>query len=65
MTLTAIRPGASSALRHWHSHEDEFVYVLEVGDRNARDDVVYPDDDLVARASPRGRRFTRRDGTPY
>lgn len=23
-----LLPGAASALRHWHSHEDEFVYVL-------------------------------------
>ncbi len=24
-----LAPGAWSAQRHWHSHEDEFVYVLE------------------------------------
>ena len=24
-----FRPGAASALRHWHEREDEFVYVLE------------------------------------
>jgi len=24
-----LEPGAWSAQRHWHSHEDEFVYVLE------------------------------------
>jgi uncharacterized cupin superfamily protein len=107
--LTTIKAGASSALRHWHSHEDEFIYMLagelvlvsdggeqvltpgmcagfpagqadghclvnrtgrdavylEVGDRNPQDDVTYPDDDLLARASPQGRRFTRKDGTPY
>ena len=28
VNLTTIPPGAASALRHWHSHEDEFVYVL-------------------------------------
>ena len=38
---------------------------LEVGDRNPQDDVTYPDDDLLARASPQGRRFTRKDGTSY
>lgn len=109
VNLTTIKAGASSALRHWHSHEDEFIYMLEgelvlvtgsgeqvlapgmcagfpagkgdghclvnrtgrdavyleVGDRNPRDDVTYPDDDLLARASPQGRRFTRKDGTPY
>lgn len=29
VNLTRLRPGAASALRHWHDHEDEFVYVLE------------------------------------
>jgi uncharacterized cupin superfamily protein len=24
-----LEPGSSSALRHWHSHQDEFIYVLE------------------------------------
>jgi uncharacterized cupin superfamily protein len=28
VNLTTIPPGSASALRHWHSHEDEFVYVL-------------------------------------
>lgn len=29
VNLTRLKPGASSALRHWHEQEDEFVYVLE------------------------------------
>jgi uncharacterized cupin superfamily protein len=29
VNLTELRPGAASALRHWHSDEDEFVYILE------------------------------------
>jgi uncharacterized cupin superfamily protein len=29
VNLTELAPGACSALRHWHSHEDELVYVLE------------------------------------
>ena len=29
VNLTELKPGAASALRHWHSAEDEFVYVLE------------------------------------
>ena len=29
VNLTELDPGAVSALRHWHSEEDEFVYVLE------------------------------------
>ena len=28
VNLLLLRPGAASALRHWHVHEDEFVYVL-------------------------------------
>jgi uncharacterized cupin superfamily protein len=29
VNLTRLKPGAASALRHWHEQEDEFVYVLE------------------------------------
>ena len=29
VNLTRLKPGAASALRHWHETEDEFVYVLE------------------------------------
>jgi uncharacterized cupin superfamily protein len=28
VNLTTIKPGAASALRHWHTHEDEFIYML-------------------------------------
>lgn len=109
VNLTTIPPGCASALRHWHSHEDEFIYLmsgeltlvtdageqvlrpgmcagfpagradghrlvnrssenavyLEVGDRRPEDAVTYPDDDIVGRATPQGRRFAHKDGTPY
>lgn len=109
VNLTTLKPGVWSALRHWHTHQDEFIYIvsgelvlvtnegeqvltpgmvagfpagkadghhlinrgnidavyLEVGDRTAGDAVDYPDDDLAARASPVGRRFTHKDGTLY
>jgi len=109
VNLTTIPPGEVSALRHWHSHEDEFIYIvsgelvlvtndgeqrltpgmcagfpagradghclvnrtdrdavyLEVGDRRPEDAVTYPDDDLAGQATPQGRRFTRKNGTPY
>ena len=109
VNLTTIPPGAMSALRHWHSHEDEFIYIvsgelvlvtndgeqrltpglcagfpagradghclvnrtqrdavyLEVGDRHPEDAVTYPDDDIAGQATPQGRRFTRKNGTPY
>jgi uncharacterized cupin superfamily protein len=29
VNLVTLAPGAQSALRHWHTLEDEFVYVLE------------------------------------
>src|SRR5215510_12009554 len=29
INLTRLEPGASSALRHWHLRQDEFVFVLE------------------------------------
>lgn len=29
VNLTRLEPGAQSALRHWHTREDEFVYVVE------------------------------------
>ena len=29
VNLTTLEPGAMSALRHWHQHEDELVFVLE------------------------------------
>lgn len=29
VNLTEMQPGAVSALRHWHSAEDEFIYIIE------------------------------------
>jgi uncharacterized cupin superfamily protein len=28
VNLTTIRPGSRSALRHWHTREDEFIYMV-------------------------------------
>src|SRR5271170_4377910 len=28
VNLTTLKPGAASALRHWHHNEDELVYIL-------------------------------------
>ena len=28
INLTTLKPGAQSALRHWHAKQDEFVYVM-------------------------------------
>jgi uncharacterized cupin superfamily protein len=29
VNLTRLAPGAVSALRHWHSKQDEFIYILQ------------------------------------
>lgn len=29
ISRTTLPPGKESSMRHWHTHEDEFVYVLE------------------------------------
>lgn len=29
VNLTVLHPGAESSMRHWHSHEDELIYVLD------------------------------------
>jgi uncharacterized cupin superfamily protein len=29
VNLTTLPPGKESAMRHWHTHEDELVYVLQ------------------------------------
>jgi uncharacterized cupin superfamily protein len=45
---------------------DADVVLLEIGDRSAGDEVVYPDDDIQAGSTPDGKRiFTHKDGTPY
>ncbi|MBW4671898.1 MAG: cupin domain-containing protein [Cyanomargarita calcarea GSE-NOS-MK-12-04C] len=109
VNLVTLAPGSCSALRHWHTRQDEFIYVLEgevtlitnagsqilqpgmivgfpaseedghqlvnksqrpvvyleVGDRTVDDEVNYPDNDLIAKASPYGWIFTHKDGTLY
>jgi uncharacterized cupin superfamily protein len=29
VNITRLKPGAASALRHWHEQEDEFIFMLE------------------------------------
>jgi uncharacterized cupin superfamily protein len=109
VNLTRLAPGASSSLRHAHTRQDEFVYVvegtptlvtnegrrtlapgdcvgfahgranahhlvnegdgavlyLEIGDRSAGDEVVYPDDDLQVAEFDGRRRYLHKDGTPW
>ena len=105
VNLVTLKPGAASAQRHWHSHSDEFVYILEgevtlitdageqvlgagmvagfpandadghhlvnntesdvlyleIGDRPPKDDVDYPDIDMLLRDG----KLVHKDGTPY
>lgn len=110
VNFVELEAGAWSAQRHWHTHEDEFIYVLtgelvvvteqgeqtltpgmfagfpagkadghhlinrgsaaaaylEIGDRNALDEVYYPDIDLELRPDGEGgHEFSRRDGSRY
>ena len=55
VNLTTLKPGAASALRHWHEKEDELVYVLE-------GEVVLIEEDRArpysSRATPRASRRT-------
>jgi uncharacterized cupin superfamily protein len=65
VNLARIAPGGMSALRHAHTKEDEFIFVLEVGDRTPGDAATYPDVDLRCELAEDGHwRFTRKDGTP-
>jgi uncharacterized cupin superfamily protein len=109
VNLVRLRPGAASSLRHWHSAEDEFIYVLEgevelvteagaqilaagmvagfpagkadghqlvnrsakdvayleVGDRQAGDEVDYPGLDLRVVSRDGKKVYAHKDGTPW
>jgi uncharacterized cupin superfamily protein len=47
VNLVTLKPGVWSSQRHWHSHEDEFVYMLEgelVLTTDAGDEILRPGD---------------------
>jgi uncharacterized cupin superfamily protein len=57
---------ASGTAHHLENRTDREALVLEVGDRAAGDQVVYPVDDLVLVFGPDGKpRSLHKDGTPY
>jgi uncharacterized cupin superfamily protein len=68
VNLTTIEPGGVSAQRHWHTHEDEFVYVLAgemVLITNAGEEVMGPGDCAGFRAGePDGHHLVNRSGQP-
>ncbi|OAI09374.1 cupin [Methylomonas methanica] len=59
-----FKAGSGDAHRLINETASDVVY-LEIGDRSAGDQVVYPDDDLQAAFVDNSFRFARKDGTPY
>jgi len=62
-----LPPGKWSSQRHWHSHEDEFVYLLE-GEltlvEDERETVLYPGDCAAfPKNSGNGHHFQNRGST--
>ncbi len=59
-----FKAGSGNAHRLVNESADDVLY-LEIGDRTAGDQVVYPDDDLQAAFVDNSFRFAHKDGTPY
>src|SRR3954469_9051305 len=68
INLLTLPPGAWSSQRHWHSHEDEFVYVLEgevVLMTEAGEEVLRRGDAAGFKAGdPNGHSLQNRSGAP-
>jgi uncharacterized cupin superfamily protein len=66
VNLTTLKPGAASALRHWHEQEDEFVYILEgevVLIEDAGETVLGPGDAAGFKANtPNGHHLVNKSG---
>jgi len=68
VNLTVIEPGAWSSQRHWHSHEDEFVWVVD-GELTLVTDTgeeILRAGDCAAfrRGDPEGHHLINRSGRP-
>lgn len=68
VNLTEIPPGGWSSQRHWHSHEDEFVWVVE-GEltliTNSGEEILRPGDCAAFKAGePDGHHLVNRSGRP-
>jgi uncharacterized cupin superfamily protein len=68
VNLTVIEPGAWSSQRHWHSQEDEFVWVLE-GEltlvTDAGEEVLRPGDCAAFRlGDPDGHHLVNKSRSP-
>jgi uncharacterized cupin superfamily protein len=77
VNLTKLAPSAVSSLRHAHTTQDEFIYILEGNPTLHTDEGrsrlspgmcagwLYPDDDLKAVLLDGKWVFQHKDGTPY
>jgi uncharacterized cupin superfamily protein len=68
VNLMTLPPGAWSSQRHWHSHEDEFVFVVE-GEltliTDAGEEVLRPGDCAAFKAGEaNGHHLVNRSGAP-
>ncbi len=68
VNVTVIEAGAWSSQRHWHSHEDEFVWVLE-GDltlvTDAGEETLRPGECAAfRRGDPDGHHLVNKSGRP-
>lgn len=68
VNLTVIAPGAWSSQRHWHTHEDEFVWVVE-GEltliTDAGEETLRPGDCAAFKAGDRdGHHLVNKSGRP-
>jgi uncharacterized cupin superfamily protein len=60
-----FKAGSGDA-HHLLNRTAQWVVYLEIGDRDAADTVIYPDEDIGRALAPDGGRiFVHRDGTPY
>ncbi len=58
VNLTRLKPGVWSSQRHWHSHEDEMVFVVAVA-RCPRSSPTRARNSCGRASVPRSRRATR------
>ena len=68
VNLTVLEPGAWSSQRHWHTHEDEFVWVVD-GEltlvTDAGEEILRAGDCAVfRRGDPDGHHLVNRSGRP-
>jgi uncharacterized cupin superfamily protein len=66
VNLTTLKPGAASALRHWHEKEDELVYILDgelVLIEDNGETVLHPGDAAGFKANvPNGHHLVNKSG---